>query len=186
MEGVEEDPFLPTWSTCSDGWAKNWSGTPTICTTTRILYHGRVFGAYLGFSVILIISVTDIQVGSVRPGRKNLCADREDWRWSEEGKICLLVQGLAPWKHPTFTSLYLYFAQTGQFQGLLVLGGALPTKILESLCWWPHLPGYCLCTDVFNLSLNLAIRSSWSEPQSAPSLVFADCIELLHIWLQRI
>ena len=97
MEGVEEDPLLPTWSTCSDGWAKNWSGTPAICTTTRILYHGRVFGAYLGFSVILIISVTDIQVGSVRPGRKNLCADREDWRWSEEGKICLLVQGLAPW-----------------------------------------------------------------------------------------
>ena len=28
----------------------------------------------------------------------------------------------------------------------------------------------------FNLSLNLAIRSSWSEPQSAPSLVFADCM----------
>ena len=26
----------------------------------------------------------------------------------------------------------------------------------------------------FNLSLNLARRSSWSEPQSAPSLVFAD------------
>ena len=38
----------------------------------------------------------------------------------------------------------------------------------------------------FNLSLNLAIRSSWSEPQSAPSLLFADCIELLHLWLQRI
>ena len=32
----------------------------------------------------------------------------------------------------------------------------------------------------FNLSLNLAIRSSWSEPQLAPGLVFADCIELLH------
>ena len=32
----------------------------------------------------------------------------------------------------------------------------------------------------FNLSLNLAIKSSWSEPQSAPSLVFVDCIELLH------
>ena len=31
----------------------------------------------------------------------------------------------------------------------------------------------------FNLSLNLAIRSSWSEPQSAPGLVFVDCIELL-------
>ena len=38
----------------------------------------------------------------------------------------------------------------------------------------------------FNLSLNLAIRSSWSEPQSAPGLAFADCIELLHLWLQRI
>ena len=38
----------------------------------------------------------------------------------------------------------------------------------------------------FNLTLNLAIRSSWSEPQSAPSLVFADCIEHLHFWLQRI
>ena len=38
----------------------------------------------------------------------------------------------------------------------------------------------------FNLSLNLAIRSSWSEPQSAPNLVFADCKELLHLWLQRI
>ena len=30
----------------------------------------------------------------------------------------------------------------------------------------------------FNLSLNLAIRSSGTEPQSALSLVFADCIEL--------
>ena len=37
----------------------------------------------------------------------------------------------------------------------------------------------------FNLSLNLSMRHSWSEPQSAPSLVFADCIELLHIWLHR-
>ena len=37
----------------------------------------------------------------------------------------------------------------------------------------------------FNLSLNLAIRSSWSEPHAAPSLVFADCIELLYLWLQK-
>ena len=29
-------------------------------------------------------------------------------------------------------------------------------------------------------------RSSWSEPQSVSGLVFADCIELLHLWLQRI
>ena len=32
----------------------------------------------------------------------------------------------------------------------------------------------------FNFSLNLSIRSSWSEPQSTPGLVFADCIEPLH------
>ena len=29
------------------------------------------------------------------------------------------------------------------------------------------------------------IRSSWSEPQSAPVLVFADCIELLHLWCKE-
>ena len=38
----------------------------------------------------------------------------------------------------------------------------------------------------FNLSLNFAIRSSWCESQSAPILVFADCIELLHLWWQII
>ena len=35
------------------------------------------------------------------------------------------------------------------------------------------------------LSLNFAIRSSWSEPQSAPNIVFTDCIELLHLWLRK-
>ena len=35
----------------------------------------------------------------------------------------------------------------------------------------------------FNLSLNLTVGSSWSEPQSAPGLVFAGCVELLHLWL---
>ena len=34
-------------------------------------------------------------------------------------------------------------------------------------------------------TFHLAIRSSWSEQQSAPSLVFADCIQLLHVWLQE-
>ena len=33
----------------------------------------------------------------------------------------------------------------------------------------------------FNLSLNMAIRSSGSELQSALGLVFADCMELLHL-----
>ena len=38
----------------------------------------------------------------------------------------------------------------------------------------------------FDDPANLAIRSSLSEPQSALGLAFADCIELLHLWLQRI
>ena len=38
----------------------------------------------------------------------------------------------------------------------------------------------------FNLSLKFAIRSSWSEPQSVRGLVFADCIELLHLPPQRV
>ena len=42
------------------------------------------------------------------------------------------------------------------------------------------LNGLVVFPTFFNSSLNLAIRSSWSEPQSAPSPVFADCIELLH------
>ena len=38
----------------------------------------------------------------------------------------------------------------------------------------------------FNLSLNFVVWCWWSEPQSAPGLVFADYIELLHLQLQRI
>ena len=36
-----------------------------------------------------------------------------------------------------------------------------------------YLNGLIVFPTFFNLSLNLAIRSSWSEPESAPGLVFA-------------
>ena len=49
-----------------------------------------------------------------------------------------------------------------------------------------YLNGLVVFPTFFNFSLNLAIRSSWSEPQWAFGLVFADCIEFLHLWLQRI
>ena len=49
-----------------------------------------------------------------------------------------------------------------------------------------YLNGLVIFPTFFNFSLNLTIRSLWSKPQSASSLVFADCIELLHLWLQRI
>ena len=48
-----------------------------------------------------------------------------------------------------------------------------------------YLEGLVVFPTFFNLSLNFAIRSSWSKPQSAPSLVFADWIECLYLWLQR-
>ena len=59
-------------------------------------------------------------------------------------------------------------------------------KSWTQLSDWTELNDLVVFPTFFNLSLNLAIRSSFSEPQSAPGLVFADCIELLHLWLQRI
>ena len=44
---------------------------------------------------------------------------------------------------------------------------------------WTYLYGLVVFPTFLNLRMNLAIWSSWSEPQSAPGLVFADCIELL-------
>ena len=49
-----------------------------------------------------------------------------------------------------------------------------------------ELNGLVVFPTFFNLSLNLAISSSWSVPQSAPSLGFANCVESLHLWLQTI
>ena len=49
-----------------------------------------------------------------------------------------------------------------------------------------YMNGLVVFPTFFNLSLNLAIRSLLSEPQSAPGLVFADCIEVLHLCLQII
>ena len=49
-----------------------------------------------------------------------------------------------------------------------------------------YLSGLVVFSIFFNLSPNFAIRSSWSEPQSAPQSVKTDCIELFHFCLQRI
>ena len=45
------------------------------------------------------------------------------------------------------------------------------------------LNGLVFFPTFFNLSLYLAIRNSWSKPQSAPDPVFPDFSELLHLWL---
>ena len=43
-----------------------------------------------------------------------------------------------------------------------------------------YLAGLVVVPGFFSLSLNFAMRSWWSEPQSAPGLIFADSIQLLH------
>ena len=61
----------------------------------------------------------------------------------------------------------------------------LVTCTVSSKVIWFRLSGLVVFPTFFNLSLNLAIRSSWSELLAAPGLIFADCIELIHLWLQR-
>ena len=65
----------------------------------------------------------------------------------------------------------------------LCLSDLVPWIYLSLPLYWFRscLNGLVVFPTFFNLSLNLAIRSSWSEPQSAPGLVFPDCIELLHL-----
>ena len=45
---------------------------------------------------------------------------------------------------------------------------------------------WLLSLHCFQLKSEFGNKESWSEPQSALSLVYADCMELLHLWLQRI
>ena len=55
---------------------------------------------------------------------------------------------------------------------------APPTMGFSRQQYWSGvpLPSPVVFPTFFNLSLNLEIRSSWSEPQSAPSLVFANSV----------
>ena len=108
----------------------------------------------------------------------------------------LCLSDLVPW---IYFSLPLYnhkgFDLGHKWQSTPLI---LPGKLVDGGAWWATAHGVAKSRTwlssftlnggpfFFNLSLNLAIRSSWSEPQSTPSLVFADYIELLHLWLQRI
>ena len=71
-------------------------------------------------------------------------------------------------------------------ENTLVIANTLFQQHKRRLYTWTSPDGLVVFPTFFNLSLNLAIRSSCSEPQSAPSLAFADYIELLHLWLRRI
>ena len=69
----------------------------------------------------------------------------------------------------------------------LCLSDLIPWIYLSLCCiiirvWFrSYLNGLVVFPTFFNLSLNFAIRSSWSESQSVPGLVSADCMELLHL-----
>ena len=54
------------------------------------------------------------------------------------------------------------------------------TSTVRDLIRW-YLNNLVVFPTFFDLSLNFEIRNSWSEPESAPSFVFADCIEFLHL-----
>ena len=63
---------------------------------------------------------------------------------------------------------------------------SLPLYNHKGIWFRSYLNGLVVFPTFFYLSLNLAVRSSCSEPQSAHGLVSDDCIKLLHLWLQRI
>ena len=48
-----------------------------------------------------------------------------------------------------------------------------------------YLAGLVVFPTFFSLRMNFAMRSWWFEPQSAPDLVFANCIQLFHFQVQR-
>ena len=99
------------------------------------------------------------------------------------------VMSNALWSHESqHTSLSITNSQSSL--RLMSIESVMPSSHLilchPLLLLPPIPPSIRVFSTFFNLSLNLAIRSSWPEPQSAPGLVFADCIELLHLWLQGI
>ena len=82
-------------------------------------------------------------------------------------------------------------SQTSIHSSSGTLSDLIPWIFLSMYNWkgiWfrSYLNGLVVFLTFFHLSLNLARRSSWSEPQSAAGLIFADYIKLLQLWLQRI
>ena len=108
----------------------------------------------------------------------------EGWRQEEKGTTEDEIVG---WQHQLYGHEFEQALGVGDGQGRLVCCSSWGRKESDTTEWlnWTELNGLGVFLTFFNVTLNLAIRSSWSESQSAPSLIFADCIELLHLWLQR-
>ena len=94
---------------------------------------------------------------------------------------------LCPWDYPGKNiGVSCHFL----IQGIFPTQGSNPC-LLCLLHWQAdslplsHLGSPVILPAFFSFSLNFAIRSSWYEPQSSPSLVFTDCRELLRLPVQR-
>ena len=114
----------------------------------------------------------------------------KDWGQEEKG---MTEDKMAEWHHQLNGHWFGWTLGVGDGQGGLACCGSWGRGKLDTTEWlkwtelnWTELNGLVVFPTFFSLSLNLAIKNSWSEPQSAPGLDFADCIELLHLWLQWI
>ena len=108
-----------------------------------------------------------------------------DWRWESKG---MTKDEMAGWHHQLNGHGFEQAPGFGDGQGSVACyssWGCKESDTTERLNW-TELSSLVVFHTFFNLSLNFAISSSWSEPQSVPSLVFADSIGFLHLWLQRI
>ena len=122
---------------------------------------------YLSFYPLLFMSFLFSAICKASSGKHFAFCISFSWRWSwslpylqcqEPSSIvlqALCLSDLFPW---IYLSLPLYY---------------------HEIWFSPYLNGLVVFPPFFNLSLNFAIRRSWSEPQSASSLGFVDCIELL-------
>ena len=97
------------------------------------------------------------------------------------GLIFLLSKGLSrvfssttTWKHQFFSALQPSLWSNSHIRTGTTIAFIIWTFVGQVMYGLEVFPTF------FNLGLNFAIRSSWSEPQSAPG-VFADCIEHLHL-----
>ena len=103
-----------------------------------------------------------------------------DWGQEEKGTT---EDEMAGWHHRLDGCESEWTPGDGDGQGGLACWDSWGRKESDTTEWlnWTELNGLMVFPTFFNLSLNLPIRSSWSEPQSSPGLVFAACIELLHL-----
>jgi len=95
---------------------------------------------------------------------------------------------LAVWKASSdnhFASLLFFFSGMVLFTASCTYYGSLSIvlqayRLLDLIPWVYSSPPLHI-----HRGFDFAMRSWGSEPQSAPGLVFADCVQLLHLWLQR-